>query len=172
MANLIDYTYFIGDINLPVSALSGTPAHIDSYIVRYEKEILISLLGYDLYKTLIAQVAPLPSPWDGLVNGSEYTLGSYTHLWDGLVNTEKVSLIAYYVYYHYVRDNVVNYESVGAVISQGENSARAAADTLMVAAYNNCVDLFNQAVEYISANQGSFPQWVLDPMVKINTFGI
>lgn len=172
--NLIDNTYFIGEINLPSSVLSGNLATIDAYIERYEKEFLKNLLGYDLYKELKAEIEDqtFTEKWDELVNGAEYTIGGYTKKWDGLINSEKVSPIAYYVYYNYLKANIVNYESIGAVSALSENSARVAADGLMINAWNRYVDLYNNAIEFLLVNSESYPKWILTAEEKNNTFGI
>jgi len=66
MAQLIDTTYFIGQISLPGSVLSGTLADINPYIVKYEREALIDLLGYTLYKELKVEIdaASYTTKWD------------------------------------------------------------------------------------------------------------
>ena len=76
MANLIDETYFIGEISLPAQVLTGTLADIDPYIVKYEREALIELLGYTLYKQLKVEIDAdsYTTKWDRLVNGHEYEI--------------------------------------------------------------------------------------------------
>lgn len=176
MANLIDYTYFKGDINLPAQLLTGLTPRIDFYIAKYEKEALMSLFGYDLYKDLKSQIDSLPqifsTKWNAFVRGDEYVMGSYTKKWDGLINDDKSSLLAYYVYYNYLRDNVTSYETIGAVTGLGENSSRVAADGLIIAAYNRYIDLRQEAIEYITANLDDFPLLVFESQPKANIFGI
>jgi hypothetical protein len=176
MSQLIDYTYFIGDINLPAQVLTGSNPPIDAYIERYEKEALMNLLGYDLYKAFKAEIDTSPQAfsavWSGLVSGEEYTVGSYLRKWEGLVNAEKCSLIAYLVYFHYLKDQVTSYESVGAVTGLAENASRAAADGLIVNAWNRYVELRNEAIEYITANLTDYPKLIFQPEEKINTFGL
>lgn len=172
--NLIDYTYFTGDITLPDSVTRGATAQIDRYIERYEKEALMLLLGYDLYKALKTEIdsGTYTAKWDDFVNGAEYSYGNYTLLWNGLVNEDKVSLIAYYVYYQYVRDNVTSFEQVGAVMQQSENAARVSADHLLKNAWNQFVDLYMEAAKYISSNITDFDNWICTSVEKTNTFGI
>ena len=56
MANLITADYFIREVNLPGNVLAGTLADINPYIVQYERDVLIDLLGYPLYKDLKAEI--------------------------------------------------------------------------------------------------------------------
>jgi hypothetical protein len=171
MANLVTAAQFIGDINLPGQVLSGSYATIDSYITKYEKDALIDLLGYDLYKELKAEIDSVPqvftAKWSALVNGAEFLIGTYLYKFDGLAD-----MVAYYVYFNYLNDNVNNYESVGAVIPAGENSTRTAPDGLMVASWNNYKRRFDVAIQYIIANQSLYPKWITNRPKSINSFGI
>jgi hypothetical protein len=172
--NLIDRTYFVNDINLPASALQGTPAPVEAYIERYEKEVLINLLGYDLYKLLKAEIdaSTYTAKWDELVNGHEYVISGYTTLWNGLINSDKVSLIAYYIFWNYVRDNLTSLENVGVVASQSENSLKVSPDALLADAWNNYVNLYNEAIMFILANQVNYPLWIAKQMKSCNSLGI
>jgi hypothetical protein len=176
MAQLISSSYFINDINLPSQFLTGTTEIISDYIQRYEEDVLKKLLGYDLYKELKALIDATPqvypSKWDHLVNGAEYSIGSYTREWEGLVNTELTSLIAYYVYYHVLKDRVNSYEISGAVISQGDNPVRTSPDNLMTNAWNNFVDSYRDCVQFMIANQADYPLWLYTPQEKVNIFDI
>jgi len=171
MANLVTPSQFIGDINLPGQVLTGSYATIGFFIEKYEKEALIDLLGYDLYKELKAEIDSVPqvftAKWSALVNGAEFNIGSYLYKFDGLAD-----MLAYFVYYNYLKDNVNNYESVGAVIPQGENSARTAPDGLMVNAWNEYKNSFDIAIQYIIANQSQYPKWICKRPNSINRFGI
>ena len=53
-----------------------------------------------------------------------------------------------------------------------ENSARVAADGLMINAWNRYVDLYNNAIEFLLVNSESYPKWILTAEEKNNTFGI
>lgn len=184
MANLIDKTYFIRDISLPAQVLDGTFEAITNYIVRYEKKALMMLLGYELYTTVKAEInaASYSDPWDGLVNGKEYTNSrGYTIKWEGLKNDGKESMLAYYIYYNYVRDQITHSSGIGEVLSQGENSTRVSPLYKLSAAYNRFCELFGSASDsaftpsaynYLYAHRDEFENWVLTPVEKGNAFGI
>ena len=99
MANIIDSTYFTGEILLTNKDALATD--LTQAINQYEKEILISLLGYKLYKLMSA--SPTVEPYKSLIEGAEFDLTfagiTQTLKWEGLKNSAKISLIAYYVYY-------------------------------------------------------------------------
>lgn len=147
MANLIDSTYFIGEISLPGSVLTGDYADITPYIVKYEREALIELLGYTLYKELKAEIdeASYTTKWDRLVNGHEYEIDYLgdTHLvkWNGLLNSELVSLLAYYIYYKYVSFHATHTSGIGEILAMTENGSKTSPSKKMVNAWNRFVDL-------------------------------
>lgn len=124
--SLINTSYFIGEINLP-----NIDKKINTYnaaIEQYEKEILINLLGYELYTEFIAAIA-LPGPdqkWLDLRDGAEFTMEyngqDITLKWEGLINDEKISLIAYYCYYKIRKRDVSLTTSVNEVRGKLENS--------------------------------------------------
>ncbi len=147
MANLIDSTYFVGEISLPANVLTGDLADISPYIVKYEREALIELLGYTLYKVLKVEIeaASYTTKWDRLVNGHEYeiTYLGDTHLvkWNGLINTELVSLLAYYIFNKYMRFHITHTSGFGELMQNAENATKTSPSTRMVNAWNRFIDL-------------------------------
>lgn len=184
----IDNAYFVGDISLPGSVLSGSLANIDNYIDKYEKEVLIDLLGYTLYKELAAQKTAdsLDLKWTAFVNGAEYTVSyngaDHTVKWNGIVNDDKISFLAYYVYFHFLRDNVTSTTLIGEVLNKNENSTRITPADKMVYAYNRFVRLYGSvndgelvpsAYRYLEKHEDDFNDlWVFTQKDHINTFGI
>ena len=74
-------TGMTGALNLKGGVLKGEilltnktalATDIDEAITRYEKEILISLLGYKLYKLMVA--TPAIDPYKSLIEGAEFEL--------------------------------------------------------------------------------------------------
>jgi hypothetical protein len=121
----IDSTYFVGEIAIPQAANDTALAQA---ITQYEKEILISLLGYKLYSLLIAACpSGVPSGvYVDLVNGAEFTHTfngeDVTLKWEGLKNSVLQSLIAYYVFYKYVERDVTRLYGTGismATVKEG-----------------------------------------------------
>ena len=109
----IDSTYFTGELLIPGAS---TDTQLTQAITQYEKEILMSLLGYTLYTALQADLSegvPQSQIYLDLVNGATFTHTFYgeeiTLKWEGLINSGKLSLIAYYIYYKYVERHLVEY---------------------------------------------------------------
>ena len=199
MANLIDSTYFKGDILLTNKTDLATD--ISEAIARYEKEILISLLGYKLYKLMVA--SPTVEPYKSLIEGAEFelTFDGITQLqkWNGLKNSDKESLIAFYTYYKYQERNFVKPSAIGAVKPKAENAETVSPVWKMVNAWNEMIKLYGEfdnlwfaqsystiiqpdgglifnnepsAYNYLCANVSLFPDWIFTPLRPINPFMI
>jgi len=124
--------YFKNEIAIPNITNDGGSTYdaaITAAIDKYESEIRIDLLGYELNKLLEADLdggIPQTERFINLVNGAEFTHPDTGQLlkWIGFVNTQKESMIAYYVYYNYVYYNNIHLSGVGSVDVQAENAKR------------------------------------------------
>lgn len=86
---LIDSSYFIGDLNVPNTIADDVSSSLTNLIRLREKEYLIKLMGYELYKafsTGIAAATPAQRYLDILL-GADFTdyAGKLRH-WDGLIS--------------------------------------------------------------------------------------
>ena len=195
--SFIDYTYFRGDLQIP-NLDKDTSSFQTSYIDKYEKEMLICLLGYDLYKQLIDNYdTGVDDQWKNLAEGAEFTVEragvNYDIKWEGFTNSEKESPIAYYVYYQYVKQNYRQLTGLGVGAQNMENAETIDPNEKMVWSWNKFVDLYgkyeyefhgdnNQSFTYDSLEQSAFnyivhniadyPQFVFQPKPKQNLLGI
>jgi hypothetical protein len=206
-SSFITSTYFTGEIVVlnPASDTALTQA-----IAQYEKEILISLLGYKLYSLLIADCTgeggvPVTQKYIDLVNGKEFThtyFGDiYTLKWEGLTNaTTKLSLIAYYVWYNYVKRDITRLYGTGiSMATVKEGWVRADPTNKLAAVYESMRVLYGKippeyhpvypqpikgsslpctfnidpsAYNFLYANLTDYPDWVFTPLWNMNAFGI
>ena len=176
--SLIDSTYFVREINLPTGANSDVTASI----ARYEKDILIQLLGYDYAKLVLAYDSGTSSQIiKDIVEGKEYTEGSYTVKWNGLKNTDKVSLLAYWVYIQYVKDHAIDFQNVGAVASSVENGVnvgpamliqRASVKLRELAGYSGQDVYAASLYNFLAKHSDSYPLWLWKEYQIENIFGI
>lgn len=166
MADFIDKEYFIGTINLP----KGEYDDILLFISQLEREILIYLLGYELYTLMKADVAN--APYKALIEGVEYEVqdGGKTKKvkWNGFKNTELISFIAYYVYCYYIRNKVTSTQSVGETKSKQENSTNANIFAKITAASLKFEELYGfygqnilipSAYNFLSEHENDYPTW-------------
>ena len=146
---MIDDTYFVGELNIPNTSQPAVLADLNQAIDTYEREILIELLGYSLYKeftTAIAGETP-DQKWLDLRDGAEFTfnLGEHTITtkWEGLINASKRSLIAYYVYFKKVHIDMRSAAGVGGVIqTKTENSVIVSPDKVLLRVWDKMLALY------------------------------
>lgn len=157
---LIDYTYFErGNIKIPQFDDSGAvQSELEFYIDKYEKVYLISLLGYDLYKAFMDDFSggtPQTQKYLDLLNGKDYTIdyngNSQTVHWNGLKNSDKESLLAYFVYYWYMRSTTQPNTGTGVIMNANENSEVMSAGRKMALAWNSALELYGKITPCYSA---------------------
>lgn len=147
---LIDETYFIKNIKLPniLEMDSSVLSELNIYIDQYARQFLKDALGYELYKDFdsniengVLKVNALQK-WKNLLNGVEYD----GKKWQGLIYTEglyKHSILANFVFYHYVNDNVTTLTSFGETSVNTQNSSSVNPNQRLVTIWN----------EFVSENQ-------------------
>lgn len=145
MANLIDTSYFVGDIEIPNISQAEIAANVNESIVKYEREVLIALLGYALYKELTEHVIVPGDKFDKLINGDdfEFTINGVAvpARWDGLKGFNKKSLIAYYVYKAY-RRKTQSYMAANNIEVQAKTENSEKFDM-----YSKLVDIWNEFIK-------------------------
>jgi hypothetical protein len=171
--SLIDTTYFVRDINVPISSTAGLNGGINDSIDLYEPEVLKKLLGFRLYKEMMTawdayealESVALSDKWDALINGAEFSfdLNGITvyEQWDGLRNTLKKSLIANYVYFQHRKNNVSQFDGMNETQSVNENTTPVSPRFKMINAWNKFVDMYGEG-NYLSSNDSSFYDFVND----------
>jgi hypothetical protein len=179
--SLIGSDYFKQDINIPSTNVNSDIANV---ITRYEPEILKKVLGYELWD-LIKDSPTSPDRLNDLINGVEYTV-SYNNRdqiikWNGLKNTEKISLIAYYVYFMWQTNHASNTTNVGESASVTELSDRVSPAQKMGSAYSKMRQLVGYAGQdvlepslynFLKENETDYPEWVFKDVGSVNMFGI
>lgn len=194
MANLITADYFIREVNLPGNVLSGTLANITPYIEQYEREVLIDLLGYPLYKSLLVGIAA-GSPdygsvrWKRLITGHEYDItyqGVDTQVkWNGLINDEKRSLLAYFIFYYYLKDHTTFTSNRGELAGLSENAVPFNPAQRLVKSWNLGRDLYGKTVDdlvnptaynflynFKDDETNGYDGWIFTPIDHLNTFSL
>ena len=143
MKTLIDQTYFCREINLPEVGNPIAGDLVCKFIDKYEPRYLVESLGYAFAKQFLEGlgVEPTDQRWLDLLNGCEWQDKKGNVLYfEGLRNSvTKVSPIANYVYYFYVRSRNSDTAMVGEVRAKTENSYRITPAEKMVNAWNDMV---------------------------------
>jgi len=167
MTNQVTSADFVNSIFLPES-VSGSTSFGTDYIVKYQEEILIKLLGYDLYLAYEAglEVEPTPeSKWTDLEDGSTYQINSINYR---NVGTSKI--VANYVYCKWLSDNWENLSSLGVFRSKQENADYVSPENKMTSAWNEMVKYYDNVCQFIYNNQDDYPNWEPETITKL-TYG-
>lgn len=145
---IVNATYFKGEIYLSqvgtgASTRVNNNDRLQSFIEKYEAEILKKALGRKLYNEFKLALEDngtlkvgVDQKWDNLLNGTEYEKGGVTYYWRGLVDNNE-SLIAYYVYYKYVIANIEQQTTLGTVKAEAKNAVSASAVPNTIQAWRN-----------------------------------
>lgn len=153
MATITDNTYFAnGSLYIPnnkdVSVQPvGSPTNqteLDFFIEKYERELLINALGVTLYDELQAQL-PTPSlqKWIDLVDGKNYTnVSGNVKRWNGLKGYSKQSVIAFYVYCEFLRNDNETYSTVGTVKNNAKNAENFDATPKYIKSWNQFIEWY------------------------------
>ena len=172
MVNIIDATYFEhGNLHIPNNNNITTEpvdspsvvSELDSFISKYERELLLNALGVTLYDELQASLLDLDNAdqkWIDLVRGKNYTnADGNIKRWDGLQGYDKQSLIAFYIFTEYLRNDNETYTTTGIVKNEAKNALVANPTPKFIKAYN----------QFIEAYQGGIS--TSRPIVVVNGFG-
>lgn len=147
MASIIDNTYFVGKIWLPIDEIGG---ELTGNIVRLEPEILTKVLGYSLKKAFVDALAETPaSKWLDLKNGKDYQIDGIYYNWMGFANAQKQSIIANYVFNDYLSHGSKFNSSFGVRQLQGENSVPIDNLGKQAIVYNEMVSWINSLNNFI-----------------------
>lgn len=146
---IIDDTYFIKELYVPnLNEMdSDTLTTLETAVDRYVRQFLRDALGNVLFTELDSHItdgvldAGAPQKWLDLVNGVDG--------WKGLAFTEgtyKGSILAKYVYYHWLKDAVSNMTGTGEKVIT-------ATDALAVNSTQRLTNVWN---DFVEDNQGIF----------------
>ena len=138
----IDESYFNQDISIPGTSTAGQSS-LTAAITKYEKECLMSVLGYELYELFVDNQAE--QIYVDIIEGKEFTFEfcgkTVKRKWIGLQNSEKKSMLAYYVYYFYWRDRIMHVSNAGHATPLLENAEQDNPVRRLARAYNDFVEL-------------------------------
>ena len=178
---LTDSSYFVGDINIPDSSFSN----LSTYITRFEKEILLKAFGYELYLLIAAYNTAKPEDSEqrirDIVEGKEFIYSTYLMKWNGLINSDKKSLIAYYVFFKWLKSHQSSTTNQGEVSSVNENSSKISPGTRLAEAWFNLKELYgdpdqnemnSSLYNFLKANDDIYPELIFTRIGSFNELGI
>jgi len=147
MIDLIDETYFYGDLALPFSDEDSLTAFFNNY-GAFQRRILVDALGESLYIAFEADFSegasgsPQTQKYIDLLNGENYTIdysGDFTIKYPGIIDSDNlISFLAYFYYYEQFKSNT-KLTKTGWINEDNENSA--------IARSEKANDMYNIGVE-------------------------
>ena len=162
MATIIDNTYFKNgwlfipnnkDINASPVGSPTIETDLDLFRIEYERELLLNSLGVTLYNLLQTALLDLPSSdqkWQDLVEGKDYAINGKTKRWNGLRGANQQSLIAFYVYCQYLRNDNSTYLTTGIAQSTANNAERSDPSPKFVKSWNRFLKQYQGDYTYSS----------------------
>lgn len=170
--NITDATYYQKGIKfIPNAEVSGTPvagnptnttvSELDDFIVSNERLLLFSFLNVTLYdelQTALLDIDNAPTKWQNLIKGNDYIKDSVTYRFDGLRGFNKESLIAYFVYCEYIKNDNSYYATSGVVKTKSKNSEVFDATAKYITCYSAFLERYQdkedcgEATYYISGD--------------------
>lgn len=167
---LTDISFFVGDINIPNTSKPEVNQSVNMFIGKYETELLIQMFGADLYQSYVAD--PTTPRFQLLLKGDPDLN------WRGLtytINDVPYSLIAYYIYWWWIKDKYIWNSGVGTIRTKPNQAEIMSPALKMVEAWNTFSDQVAEFICYMTENSDVFPEWQPYNMWhfnKVNDFDI
>lgn len=177
---------FKGDIQIanaddvaPMSNLIGNAQYLDDAIQKYEREVLIKLLGLELYNEFKSQFDQTVNPWQllpdvdakwkNLLNGTEYLHFGHWNEFQGLKK-----IIPYYIYAKFIEEDELRHTGVGFAKDEANNARMQLGRSKWAYAYNTFVTDAYHVHEYLSYHKSIFPTWIARRFrfKYVNRFGL
>ena len=177
----IDATYFFAELN--IAQKSDVLLSLNMFIDEHEEKLLTGLLGYEFYKAYKAGIIASTQIYKDIRDGLEYTNRSgILTKWKGLIfadGTAKKSLIANYVYWHWMENEYSVTTGSGEKKINNQNAINAESTSKKVRAWNQMVDWIDELMEFLLTKYTTYPvfqnHYGLIPyniLKKQNVFGI
>lgn len=180
MINLITNKDFIGNLEKIFSGGADATEYLNDIIKKYQKEILIDILGeieYYNFENDFAEVsgviAPQTTKWINFLDGTDYIDNDIHYDYKGI----KPVLIKMIYYYWQVETASILAES-GELTNNQINSKKVIPKSKMVRSYNDGLDLiynsrpYSPTVYNYLVNDGTFTNWIFTKRDKLNILGI
>ena len=155
---IIDPSYFVGEIHISqvgasASKIVNNNTLIERFIDQYEVEFINKAIGRIKAKEFFDNIDPLSGnvnadadiKWHHLMDGYNYTFCDRDYCWRGLRYSSGVlnlSVIAYYVYYRYMTDNIIQKSTMGMVRPDAENALNGSTVPTLTRAWRNMIEWY------------------------------
>lgn len=157
----IDASYFFGP--LLIAQKTDNAGSIQWLINDLEPTLLRAIMGYELYKAYTAGITASTQKYLDIRDGKEYeTRADIPTKWNGLAFTQgdsKKSLIANYVYWHWMEKDASVSTGTGEKVANAQNAVNASPGPKMVRAWNEMVVMIEELCEFLLSNETDYPEF-------------
>jgi hypothetical protein len=164
MANIINISFFYGQLEIAQITELSVQATLNRYIDTLEQDFLKDLFGYGLSKLFLAGYST-PGIYKDLLDGVEYVnrFGQQDKF-KGLVfkdgeGEKKRSMIANFIYYHYLRQETTFTSGSGEKEIATQNAVNASNRMKQTRAWNEMVKWVKELWEFLYVKQQDYPEY-------------
>jgi len=155
MASIICFDDFSGQLSLPDD--QEVRDTLNGFIQQYEPRYLKMLLGEHLYLLMHDEMQqdPMAERWVKLIEGERYEVEGRLRLHSGLRR-----MLAGFVFVSFVREYDKKMSAMGIVVEDSETAKQATRQeqgSILQSRYNESVELYESAQEYIEAMNDADP---------------
>jgi hypothetical protein len=133
---------------------------LQEYLDKYETRYLVELLGADLYNQFIADVTlggGVPTEARFIKIFNPFT---EDYSWTILISVGILEMLKGFMYYEYIKDQIVQMTPIGVVTPSGENSRNSnTLYTQIYTRYNDAARTYKTIQEYIRNNSGDYDEF-------------
>lgn len=151
--------YFIpnsNDLSARPSGVDNSKTSVAYFIDVYERELLISFLGIELYNELVTIYPDIESvgneKWFKLVNGTDYIKDDIKYRFEGLKGYNGNSLISAFVFCKYLENDNSYYSTSGTVKLNSDNSSNFDPTQKYISAFSDFLDKYQD-----EQNESNYP---------------
>lgn len=158
MPNIIDTTFFVGQLAVPQLEQAAVTATLQAMIDKLEPEYMRKVLGYKTYKDFVAGITG--EPWLKLLNGAEY-VNRYgvEDKWRGF-KVGKTSPIANYVFYYWLRKEASASTGGGEKILKAQNAVETSSMFKQTRVWNEMVEWNKELWDFLFVHQADYPNYL------------
>lgn len=187
---IIDASYFQKEKPIPnLLELNSSTLDELNYLIDGKVRLLLrNILGFELFNELDSNITNgvlndnAPEKWHNLLKGFTYFKGDDVYRWQGLIYSEGClnhSLLADFVYYHWIHNNATTNTGVGLVRLKSKNAVNVSYSAELSKHWNNFVNQYKgncygtvSLVDFLIDNKEDYPNANLYDYKFINEFGI
>ena len=163
MPNIVDISYFFGDLTIAQKSDAAVSSSLTWFIDEMEPKLLTDLMGYELKKLYDAGITGSIPKYIDIRDGKEYTNRSgILTKWRGLKfldGTAKKSLIANYIYWHWLQNENTITTGTSEKIANSPAAINVSSSQKMVRAWNQMVDWINELAEFLLTYPVDYPEF-------------